>query len=695
MKGQISVGIGFIVVIAVGLIVTGIFLSLPQAPVQPTAELKKFSSLEELTEYIESSSAKAGVGGYFGAFAGRSTGIALPSAAQAEGAVDYSTTNIQVAGVDEADIVKNDGKYLYIVSGSKVVIVDAYPADQAGIVSELEVENPVQEIFINQDKLVVFGSIQEGDYPGGRIAASISYPYPFYSSKMFLQVYDVSDRSNPVLKRNVSMDGGYFDSRMIGDYVYVVVNTPVRRDNIIIPVIEEGGKAQGVPDVYYFDGPIYSHQFTTILAFNTQNDGEEISSKVYLTDSADDLYVSPKNMYISYQKRIDYTPLYERVIDEVIVPALPLSETLEIQQIQSEDIPESEKSQKIFLVYSTYVAGLSPAEQLQVQNDMDVKYQAIFEEISKELEKTTVHRIAIASGVITYQASGEVPGTVLNQFSMDEFKGHFRIATTTGHIARGGGDARNHVYVLNKDLVIVGKLEDLAPGERIYSARFLGEKGYLVTFKKVDPLFVIDLSDPSQPRVLGKLKIPGFSDYLHPYDENHIIGVGKETVEAEQGDFAWFQGIKIALFDVSDVNSPKELSKYVIGHRGTNSEVLQDHKAFLFSRERNLLVLPILLAEIDEEKYPGEIPANVGGDYVYQGAYIFTLDTENGFELKGRVTHVEDDSFDKSGYYFFSPFSVKRSLYIGEVLYTISDQMVKMNDLADLVELNKVTLPSS
>ncbi|NIP67558.1 hypothetical protein GWM83_02345, partial [Candidatus Bathyarchaeota archaeon] len=114
----------------------------------------------------------------------------------------------------------------------------------------------------------------------------------------------------------------------------------------------------------------------------------------------------------------------------------------------------------------------------------------------------------------------------------------------------------------------MGRLEDLAPGEKIYSARFMGDRGYLVTFRKVDPLFVLDLSQPTNPKVLGKLKIPGYSDYLHPYDENHIIGVGKETVAAEQGDFAWYQGVKISLFDVTDVEDPREIDKYEIGDRG-------------------------------------------------------------------------------------------------------------------------------
>jgi uncharacterized secreted protein with C-terminal beta-propeller domain len=193
---------------------------------------------------------------------------------------------------------------------------------------------------------------------------------------------------------------------------------------------------------------------------------------------------------------------------------------------------------------------------------------------------------------------------------------------------------------------------------------------------------------------LGKLKIPGYSDYLHPYDENHIIGLGKETVEAEEGNFAWYQGLKLALFDVTDVEKPKEISKVVIGDRGTDSAALHDHKAFLFSKEKNLLVIPVLLAEIDFEKYPQDLPQWTHGEYVWQGVYVFDITIEEGIRLKGRISHNEgSEEFLKSGrYYYGFENSIKRSLYMAEVLYTLSNEMIKMSDLSNLEEINKVYL---
>jgi len=273
---------------------------------------------------------------------------------------------------------------------------------------------------------------------------------------------------------------------------------------------------------------------------------------------------------------------------------------------------------------------------------------------------------------------------------MDEYDGYFRVATTTYEPAQ-----RNNVYVLNMALNITGSLENLAPGESIHSARFMGERGYLVTFKKTDPLFVIDLSNPQNPQRLGELNISGYSDYLHPYDETHLIGIGKETVEAEGEDFAWYQGIKIALFDVSDVNHPVEIGDpYVIGDRGTDSPVLYDLKAFLFDKSRNLLVIPVSVAKIDESQYPEGVPPNAYGEYVWQGAYVLNVSLDQGVQLKGKITHIENPAdLEQDCYYSGCPLAVTRSLYIGDVLYTISDAKIMMNSLDNLDYINEVQLP--
>jgi len=272
---------------------------------------------------------------------------------------------------------------------------------------------------------------------------------------------------------------------------------------------------------------------------------------------------------------------------------------------------------------------------------------------------------------------------------MDESGDYFRVATTSQFWTRNSNVQYNNVYVLDTDLNIAGKLEEIAPDERIYSTRFIGNRLYMVTFKRMDPLFVIDLSNPGDPKVLGQLKIPGFSDYLHPYDENHIIGVGKETAENEWGGVS-IKGVKVSLFDVSDVNNPKQVSTYEIGKPGTDSEALRDHKAFLFDKQKNLLVIPI--REVLEK---GQYDSRYGyyRERVWQGAYVLGVTPKDGIKLKGKISHFDD--FEEQYYYWGSPGAVRRSLYMDDVLYTISARKVVMNDLKDISEINSIDLPFS
>jgi uncharacterized secreted protein with C-terminal beta-propeller domain len=581
-------------------------------------QINKFASYEELQDFIKANAQYTAFHWTwredFSAVGGK--GVFLAPAANG-----YSTTNIQVAGVDEADIVKTDGEYIYLVSGNKTIIVKAYPPEQAQVISEIELEGTVLGIFVNGDRLVVFEE-ETPYYPYYDIrwgSAGETYMPLIVSPKTSIKVYDISDRENPRLQRELSADGQYVSSRMIGDYAYVVINEPVyeQDDELNLPKVYSGGnETEIIPatDIYYSNVSDYYYMYTTVMAINTQNDDQEPTYETILLGASSNVYVSLNNIYLT------------------------------------------------FPVWGTGVG---------------------------DFDKSSIYRIHIEGDKVEYVASGEVPGMVLNQFSMDEYGGYFRVATTTH-----GETSRNNVYVLNMALNITGSLESLAQGETIYSARFMGERCYLVTFKKVDPLFVIDLSDPYNPGVLGYLKITGYSNYLHPYDENHIIGIGKEAVAAEEGDFAWYQGIKIALFDVSDVNNPVEISKYEIGDRGTDSPVLWDHKAFLFDKSRNLLVIPVLEAKINPTQYPEGVPPSAYGEYVWQGAYVFDISLDQGLQLKGRITHIESPAELEQGYYYsYSPLSVTRSLYIDNVLYTISDAKIMMNNLENLDYINEVKLP--
>ncbi|MFW5852684.1 MAG: beta-propeller domain-containing protein, partial [Nanoarchaeota archaeon] len=199
----------------------------------------------------------------------------------------------------------------------------------------------------------------------------------------------------------------------------------------------------------------------------------------------------------------------------------------------------------------------------------------------------------------------------------------------------------------------------------------------------------VDLSNPESPTILGQLKIPGFSDYLHPYNDELIIGLGKEVDYDEKEDTTREGGLKISLFDVSDFSNPREVSKIVVGERGTYSEALDNHKAFLFDKSKNLLVLPIREAEIN---YRDENDSWGYSDIVYQGAYVFEIDSEDGISMNGKISHLDEEDLLKSGYYLYSDKSILRSLFIGDSLYTISPQIVKANNFSDLSDISSLVL---
>jgi len=650
--------------------------------------LKKFSSEKEIMEYLEKNtknSAQKYGGGIFArgmddrmvaeSFS-KTASIGSATPQSNAGASEYSTTNIQVKGVDEADFVKNDDKYIYAISGNKLFIVDAYPAENAKILSETKFEGTPREMFINKDRLVVFADGNEVIY---KIPEYDIIPREKYVQKTDIFVYDVSDRAKPKLIKDYSSTGYYFQSRMIGDYVYFITenNAYYYDGGIIMPQIKESGKVVASPEVYYFDNPEINYNFNTVASFNVFGDESEISAETFMMGYSNTLYVSQNNIYIAYQKNMPYDYSRQGLFYDSIVPLLPESIKTEIINIKND---ESINSQQRWEKISSLIEDMYNSMDEKSKADFADKVEKSVEEYQikaeQERRKTIIHKIAIKNGEIEYKNKGEINGYLLNQFSLDEHNDNLRVATTT-YVYAGRSTEYNNVYVLDKDMKISGKLEDIAPDEKIYSTRFIGERLYMVTFKRIDPLFVIDLSSPEKPKILGELKIPGFSDYLHPYDENRIIGIGKETSSNEWGGVS-VKGVKLALFDVSDVSNPKQIDKYEIGGQGTDSEALHEHKAFLFDKSKGILVIPV--TEVKERAYDQKY-----GYYkwdIWQGAYVFNID-EKGFELNGKISHEENEDETGYHYYYGSEKSVRRSLFMDDVIYTISGSKIKANELKE------------
>jgi uncharacterized secreted protein with C-terminal beta-propeller domain len=603
-------------------------------------------------------------------------------------ALDYSTTNVQVENVDEPDYLKNDSKYVYIVSQNTLSIIDAYPAESAKLVLKiaLDIESQwIQNMFLNGDRLVIFYNGQSQD----EIIPQFDFiPRPSYNPVTHALIVDVTDKEKPEILKDYTIDGHFRDARMIGDYAYFVTNSNIDYQYPRLPIIMERSEPVMVPDAFYFDNIERFSNFNTLTAIDIF--GDSISSETFLMGYSGTIYVSEDNFYLTYQQNLPYG-FYEnssrdRFFD-VVVPLLPIEIQTEIKEIQNDSSLNSARqwAEISELMQDSY----NKMSQNQKEQLFDKIREALEEHdarIQEESRKTIIHKISIDEDNLEYVAKGSVPGRLLNQFSMDEHDDRFRVATTVEYYTQYQGTIRsNAVYVLDEDLKIVGGLDEIAPDESIFSARFMGDRLYLVTFQQIDPFFVIDLSSDN-PKILGELKIPGFSNYLHPYDEDHVIGVGRDTKEVGSGRVQQL-GVKVALFDVSDVSSPKVIDDYIIGDASTHSEALNDHKAFFFDKKKDILSIPI---SSDVNSLSGLSDAKmIAPDWNrWNGFYIFGMDTKDGINLKGTVTHTENDSR-------FYGMGHSRTFYIEEVLYTASDLYLKMNFINNLEDINSIKLENT
>lgn len=547
-----------------------------------------------------------------------------------DAASDHSTTNLQVQGVDEEDLVKTDGEYIFKVNAQKIINVIKVAEDSnMEVINDITFENNynINGIFLRNNTLVVVGnSYQNIDIPKSKKSETSDMIMTSYQVTKVIS-FDISDKKNIVKVRDIEIDGGYNSSRMIGSRVYIIANKYL----INIGSIE---KDANIGTTYYKDSAVGTEKIN--IDFNSIN---------YLPDSIEPNYIMVAAFDVDDNK--------EKVNMSTILGS-------------GNSIYSSDKN--------LYIAG---TKWNQDRNNNGIT-------------NTMLYKFAYENKGVTFVSKGEAPGTITNQFSMDEKNDYFRIATTEGNQPQN--QLTNNLYILDKDMKVVGKLEGLANGEKIYSVRFIGDRAYIVTFMLTDPLFVIDLKNPTNPKVLGELKIPGFSNYLHPYDDTHLIGFGMDTTVINEGgiDRAKTKGMKIAIFDVSNVLKPVQQFMTTIGGSGTYSEVLNNHKALLFSKEKSLLALPVF-----ENNYD----SNTGiSQQSYQGAYIYNIDLVNGIKLKGKITHM--DAFNElnknnstMNYSMFNEqYFVDRILYIEDTLYTLSNSLVKANDINTLKEKSKLNL---
>ena len=444
-----------------------------------------------------------------------------------------------------------------------------------------------------------------------------------------LLLYDTSNLASPVLMQNVTIAGSFVGARMADGHVYAVIQQPSYtldgqgNATAAMPMASQGGVQSELPpsSVYYTNNTAQISFYTMIPSISMSTGKESLVS--VLTGPSATIYVSTSSIYVAYTNYLD---LYD-----------------------VDGVPGNAWSGGV----------ISPQMVMQSQN-------------------STVLRASYSNGTVTVARAGVVPGTVLNQFSMDEYNGYFRIATSRFATVDGVATTSDDVYVLDQGMNQVSALQNIAPGENIYAVRFTGDVGYVVTYQQIDPLFVISFKDITKPVILSALKVTGYSDYLHPLAGGYLLGIGKESVQASDGNFSYYLGLKISLFKVYENGSSAQVAKLDIGDRGTDSPALSDHLAFTYDPTRNVTVIPLTLCLVSgNQTYEGGIPAF--GNPVWQGVYVVKVNSA-GLTVLGRVSQYP--AGQNVGDYPNDSLSIDRSVIIGDYLYTISQSEVMVSSMS-------------
>ncbi len=533
-------------------------------------------------------------------------GVSMPSVASPSGVAPsaddaspiiteagfFTDTNRQEADVDEADLIKTDGRYTYSLHGDQLKITQVWPLNQFEEKGSLTIESRPRALFLMEKAVVVLSET----------VARLTK----------VTVVDVSDVKHPKKISESYYAGNLIGERRIGKKIHLVFNAPIKSGFFQYDV-----DSNLVPKCDGSDTPVkvaaYQEKLEAIRAEKKKTIEEYDFSSVWPVSHVDLLRSQRAQCYYN-----------DSLFDEMI------------HVVTLDGEKWAEPRQTMLLGSGTVIYASSGA--LYVANS--------------EWDRTQIHRFDLAKDPV-YTGSNQLEGRLLNQFAMGEYKDVLRVVTTNWH--------QSQVFTLDvkkSSLDILGKIEDIGLDEDLYAVRFIGSKGYVVTFKKIDPLFVLDLADPKHPTVAGELKVPGFSTYLHPVEESQLIGLGKDA--DDRGTFAWFQGLKLSLFDVSNANAPKELHSLVIGGRGSGSEAAYDHHAFTFDLSHRLLAIPVSF--FSETQGGGNY-----GRFQYNGIHLYKISNEKGFESIGifklnNLDPGEDSPWYRSSY----DNTIRRSILIGD-----------------------------
>jgi hypothetical protein len=571
---------------------------------------------------------------------------ALPSAAAGDAresvtpTPEFSTTNVQEEGVDEPDIVKSNGAYLYVLQGNVIHAVDVR-ARKPRLAGSLELASGYgSELLLYANRLLV---LSRGSGWVEPLAGATRSIYPIVPSKSVLTEIDVSDPDAMKVVRTLTLeDSSYVSARLVGSTARIVASSSMPHE------IAFAAPSAGTPDA------TASALARNRAVVSTSRVGKWLPS---FTLKKRDAKAAPERSLV--QCRHVYRPASFSGLGLLTVLTIDLSKGLE--PIDTDAIVTDGR-----IVYaspeSLYVATERWSERPLPASPTEAPATVT----------TAIHKFDISDPAKTeYHGSGQVSGFLLNQWSLSEYGGLLRVASTEAPAWWGGAEpeSESFVSVLREregKLVTVGRVGELGRGERVYAVRFVGDVGYVVTFRQVDPLYTLDLSDPDHPAVLGELKIEGYSAYLHPVGDDLILGLGQDA--SPEGRI---RGTQLSLFDVSNLRKPVRLHQKVIGPGSSEAEY--DHHAFLYWPRTGLVAVPV-------QTYSAEPGI---ADTPFVGAIGFRVGRQLGIEELGRVTHETEGG----------NYQIRRSLVVGDALYTVSDAGVRASSLTTFADLGWAGFP--
>src|SRR3989344_510505 len=613
--------------------------------------MEKFKSEEDFKEYVEVMSGdyySYGFGGDLKTLDSSAPAGAMESRADSEGPSRLSTTDVQAEGIDEPDIVKTDGNDIYFSPENfyyyrfdnmlqvddirgilpptsdirKLLSIKVFPPADLDI--QAKIDN-LGSLLLTDGTLVVFSNSNE------------------------ITGYNVSDPASPKEIWNLKLNKNNYivQARLSEGKIYAITQQYINHTNPCPVRLFEGNESSLIPcgDIYYPALPISADVTFSTMILDPKS-GEVVKKVSFVGSSgASVIYMSDSAIYATYQYDESIVKFSSKFLKEKFQDVAPVWFLDKVSKLDSYDISESSKIAELQFLWNQYINSLDDDEALRVRNELTNRLKDYFKENSRDLERTAIAKINVDD--LSMDGLGSVPGHLLNQFALDEYLENLRVATTVGEQFSFGifgvwdalRGSENDIYILDKNLKEKGSIRGLGVTERIYSARFIQDKGYLVTFRQTDPFYVLDLSDPQNPIMAGELKIPGFSSYLHPISENLIVGIGQDG-----------SNVKVSLFDVSSSKNPKEVDKYLLSEYWT--DVSNTHRAFLMDQKHEIFFMP----------------SGAGG-------YIFSY---KGGELN--LVRV------------VSNIQAKRAIFINDYLYIVGEDRIVVLNEADWQKINELEL---